>query len=61
MGRAKRNDPPTLVRAYLPKSIFDKVEQELYSEIEGRVPYGALTNLFRDLAVGWLRERGVEV
>jgi hypothetical protein len=61
MGRTKRNDPPTLVRAYLPKSVYEKVEHQLYSELEGRVPYGAMTNLFRDLAVAWLRERGVEV
>lgn len=59
MPRVAKIDRPVLVQFNLPTSIHDKMRLELYSELEDRVPYGALTNLFTELAVEWLKSRGV--
>lgn len=49
---------PTMV--YLPTSVLGKVKLELFSEIEGKVPHGTLSELFTTLAREWLRARGIE-
>lgn len=58
MGRNKLIDRPRKFEIKLPDSIFTKVHQELYSEIEGKVPYGAISALGTQLFTAWLRERG---
>lgn len=58
MPRQRMIDRPKSIEVYLPGSVKDKVEQELYSEVEGRVPFGALSRLGVELFTNWLRERG---
>lgn len=41
MARPKRTDRPIEKNLSLPSSIVARVELELYSELEGRVPFGA--------------------
>lgn len=59
MPRVKKIDRPVLLRAYLPESIHTKLQIELFSEIEGKVPHGAQTELITGLVTNWLRDRGV--
>ena len=59
MPRIKKLDRPVLVRAYIPQSIHDRMSIELYSELEGKIPHGAQTDLITELVTNWLKTRGV--
>ncbi len=61
MARAKLIDRPKRIELQVPSSIYAKVSSLLYSEVDGRVPYGAMSNLATELFTQWLEERGVEV
>lgn len=61
MVRPKHIDPPVRQDINLPKSVYDKMKTELYSEVEGRVPYGAMSALVTELVTQWLEQRGVQV
>jgi hypothetical protein len=61
MARTAKIDRPRPTEIQLPASIRAKIDSELYSEIEGRVPHGALSELFVGLAADWLKARGVVV
>ena len=52
MARPKRTDRPVEKRISLPESLVARVELELYSELEGKVPFGAWQTL-----IGQLLER----
>ena len=54
-------DRPRALEVQLPDSILTKVRAELYSEVDGRVPFGAMSKLAERLFTDWLRARGVEV
>lgn len=41
MPRPKKTDRPIEKNISLPQSIVARIELELYSELEGRVPFGA--------------------
>ena len=41
MARPKKTDRPVEKNISLPQSIVVRVELELFSELEGRVPFGA--------------------
>lgn len=60
MPRAKHIDPPKHIGTVIPESLWSKVQLELYSELEGKVPYGAFQKLVRGLLTDWLKTRGVE-
>lgn len=59
MGRLKKIDRPRQLNIKLPDSLYTKLRAELYSEIEERVPFGALSNLGVQLFTEWLESRGV--
>lgn len=59
MARVKKLDRPVLFRAYIPQSLHDRLQIELYSELEGKIPHGAQTELITELVTGWLKSRGV--
>ncbi len=61
MSRRKKIDRPRRLEIQLPDSIYEKVKAELYSELESRVPYGAVSELSTQLLTDWLRGRGVTV
>lgn len=58
MPRPKLIDRPRRLEIHVPSSLYDRLRTELYSEVEGRVPHGAFTELFGVLASRWLEDRG---
>ena len=61
MAQRKLIDRPVRVNINISDSIRSQVELELFSELEGRVPYGAWTRLLNEVLAKWLAERGVEL
>lgn len=61
MGRRLKIDRPERVEVQLPGTIAFAMKAELYSDIEGRVPFGAVSELATQLITNWLRERGVTI
>jgi len=61
MPRPRKIDRPIRLEVKIPQSLHSQLTQELYSEVEGRVPFGALTELFIELTSDWLKSRGLEV
>ncbi len=61
MPRVKRVDRPVRLEITLPESVSAAVELELFSDIEGRVPYGARSKLIEQLLRQWLTSRGVSL
>ena len=61
MVRVKKIDRPKRVEVQLPESIKIKVDIELYSEIEGKVPFGSFSGLVTELLREWLKGRGIVV
>ena len=61
MPRVKRVDRPVRLEITLPESVSAAVELELFSDIEGRVPYGARSKLIEQLLRQWLASRGVSL
>lgn len=61
MPRPRKVDRPHRMELQLPESLYAKMNAELYSDLEGRVPHGAYSNLFETLVSRWLVERGVVV
>lgn len=43
----------------LPEDLVAKVELELYSDVEQRVPMGAWQRLVSELLTDWLQKRGI--
>lgn len=61
MPRPRKLDRPHRLEIQLPESLWAKLNVELYSEVEGRVPHGALSELAVGLISDWLKSRGVAV
>lgn len=61
MPRVKRVDRPVRLEITLPESVSAAVELELFSDIEGRVPYGSRSKLLEQLLRQWLTSRGVSL
>ena len=59
MSRSRKLDRPHRMEIQLPESIWVKLNAELYSDLEGRVPHGALSGLVTGLVTDWLKLRGV--
>lgn len=59
MPRPRKIDRPVRVEVKLPESLHAKLQLELFSELEGCVPLGRMSELFTDLATEWLQKRGV--
>jgi hypothetical protein len=61
MSRRFKIDRTVQFNVRIPSSIYEKVQQQLWSEIEDKVPFGVQSNLITELLTEWLRERGVIV
>lgn len=61
MPRPSKVDRPKEIKIWLPQSLHEKFRRELYSDIEGRVPYGAQSEVVELLITDWLKSRGVMV
>lgn len=59
MPRPKKIDYCVHVSVRIPTSIMSLVELELYSELIGKVPFGAKSELVESLLRDWLKSRGV--
>lgn len=60
MPNPRKLDRPVETAFSIPTSVIAKVRLELHSEIEGRVPHGAMSKLVTELMVDWLKIRGIE-
>lgn len=54
MPRIKQIDRPVEKSISIPSSIHTRVELQLFSELEGRVPHGAWSRLTSQLMEEWL-------
>jgi len=61
MPRIRNIDRPRRLETHVPESLYSKVHLELFSELEGKVPHGAVANLIKTLFTEWLKSRGVNV
>lgn len=61
MPRLRKIDRPRRLEIKLPESIYRKLHDQLYSEVENSVPFGAMSALGTELFSNWLKARGVEV
>lgn len=59
MPRMKQVIRPVEKHISLPENLVAMVEVELYSEIEGKVPFGAWKNYVEDLIRKDLKEKGI--
>lgn len=50
MPRPRKIHRPVPMRIYLPEDLFARVNLLFYSEAQGRVPYGAISEWFEKLA-----------
>lgn len=59
MAPPRHIDRPTRIEIWLPESLHAKLKLELFSEAEGRVPKGRMSDLGKELFTNWLAERGI--
>lgn len=59
MPRMKKIDRPRRLEVSIPESILSRIQIELFSELEGKVPFGALSELVAAQLAEWLRDRGI--
>jgi hypothetical protein len=59
MPRVKKLDASVRVQVNIPESIWTRVHLELYSEIEGKIPFGKQSELVEELLREWLGKRGI--
>lgn len=60
MARPKKTDRPVEKNISLPQSIVVRVELELFSELEGRVPFGAWQRYIVGLIEADMQKREVK-
>ena len=58
MPRPKKTDRPRRFEVCLPESVYARLQLELFSELEGKVPFGAMSVLTTRLIDQWLNSRG---
>jgi hypothetical protein len=61
MPRPLKIDRPRRLEFNIPASIYAKMQDQLYSEVECKVPHGATSALITELVTDWLKSRGVTV
>ena len=55
MPRPRKTDRPVEKTICLPQSVVARVDLELYSELEGKVPFGAWQRLVEGLLQDWVK------
>ena len=59
MPRVKKTDRPVrLSGIYMPSSVYTRLHEILYSELEGKIPYGKLSEFLTLRTVEWLQTQG---
>lgn len=56
MARPRNISRTVEKKVSIPENVVAQVELELYSEVEGRVPYGAWGSLLTGLLSEWLKK-----
>ena len=59
MPRPRKAIRPVEKNISLPQDLVTRVDLELYSDLEGKVPFGAKSELVESLLRDWLKSRGV--
>jgi hypothetical protein len=57
-GKPKRIDRPVEKTVSLPQTVVTRVDLELFSAIDGKVPFGAWAGLIEGLLLEWLEKVG---
>jgi hypothetical protein len=60
-GRPLQVDRPIRIHILLPESLHNRTQLVLFSELDGRVPYGAMSNLVKELIRDWLDSRELDL
>jgi len=60
-GKKAQLDRPLKTTVHLRESIKSRVELALYSELEGRIPYGAVSDLINSLLNMWLNAKQLDL
>lgn len=58
MPKPKRVDRPVPKHIHFSQSLVDRVDLHLYSELEGRVPFGAWQKFITELVEGYFQQGG---
>lgn len=56
-GRVKRLDQPVKLTCWIPESVDARMRLQLYSEVEGRIPYNSISGLVSELLTEWLNKK----
>lgn len=57
LGRPKKIRRSIKLTVYIPEDILAGVQLELYSDLEKKVPHGAISELAEGLFAAWLEKR----
>ena len=60
MAKPPKIDRPIKKTISLPESLVGRVEIELFSDAQGRVPMGAWQTLLTELLTDWLHNQGIQ-
>ncbi len=55
MARPKKLDERVQIHPSIDKALFKRVESMLYSELEGRIPYGAISSFLEEAIREWFK------
>ena len=61
MGRPKKLVPTKLIHAYVPQPLAEKLEAHLWSTVEDRVPYNAMSRFVTELLVGYFEMKSLDL
>lgn len=61
MPRPKLATPSIQLNVALPKPVFEQLSAHLYSELEGRVPYGAYSKFCAELITSYFRQQRIDL
>ena len=62
MPRLKKIDKSIRLEVQIPTSVMSKVQLELYSDLEGKIPMGKMSELVSKLLTQWLKQdRGLSL
>ena len=57
MARPKLIDRPRRLEFHIPSSLYERLERQLHSELEGRVPHGAMSDCLSFLVEEWVTKQ----
>ena len=61
MARPKNLVPTKSLHFHLPGPLQERLEQELWSDVEGRVPFGSYQKFFTELSLAFLNGQSLDL